>query len=84
MENDSSYVSLFAQEQRRRGLSAGTIRVRTGHLKTVNAALGSFEDLTRRRLDQWFTERGYIDSTKRGYVDTLSDPDISSALVSGV
>jgi site-specific recombinase XerD len=73
MDDDTSYISLFAQEQRRRGLSVGTIRVRTGHLNAIKAALGSFEAVTRPKLNRWFTERGYIDSTKRGYVDTLSE-----------
>jgi hypothetical protein len=73
MDDDASYISLFAQEQRRRGLSDGTIRVRTGHLKVIKAALGSFDAVTRPKLNRWFAERGYIDSTKRGYVDTLSE-----------
>jgi uncharacterized protein (TIGR02391 family) len=73
MDDDTSYISLFAQEQRRRGLSVGTIRVRTGHLNAIKVALGSFDAVTRPKLNRWFTERGYIDSTKRGYIDTLSE-----------
>jgi uncharacterized protein (TIGR02391 family) len=73
MDHDPDYISLFAEEQRRRGLAAGTIRVRTGNLNTLKAAFGSFDAVTKKRLDRWFAEREYSDGTKRAFADTVSE-----------
>ena len=73
MVDESSYIELFIEEQRRSQKASGTIRVREGHLNTVRTAFGTFDAVTRRTLDKWFLERGYTAGTKRSYVDTLSE-----------
>jgi hypothetical protein len=73
VENDSNYIELFAQEQRRKNLSEGTIRVRTGQLAAVRAGFGSFDVITRRTLEKWLNEQQHNTRTQRSYISTLAE-----------
>lgn len=73
MDDEASYISLFAQEQKRRGLSEGTIRVRSGQLVAVRAAFGSFDSVTRRKLEKWLKEQQHNTRTQRSYISTLAE-----------
>ena len=72
MEDDTAYIPLFAQEQRRQGRSPGTIRVREGQLERVLKAFGSFDAVTPRHLEKWLKDQELNTRTQRNYISNLS------------